>query len=53
MNSLSESGLATHTGRYLPSGYMMFPVYEFDAGKLREADPRGFERHCAEAGIKH
>lgn len=50
MNFLSESGLASHAGRYLPSGYMMFPVYEFDAGKLAEADPQGFSSICFSSG---
>ena len=51
MNFLSESGLANHTGRYLPSGYMMFPVYEFDAEKLAKADPYGFKDYLKIIGL--
>ncbi|MBQ9955187.1 MAG: DUF4313 domain-containing protein [Eggerthellaceae bacterium] len=51
MNFLSESGLATHTGKYLPSGYMLFPVYSFDPGKLSEADPCGFKDYLKIAGL--
>jgi len=51
MNFLSESGLANHTGRYLPSGYMAFPVYEFDAEKLAEADPQGFRDYLKIVGL--
>lgn len=51
MNFLSESGLANHTGEYLPSGYMMFPVFEFDAGKLAEADPKGFKDYMKIIGL--
>lgn len=51
MNFLSESGLANHTGRYLPSGYMAFPVFEFDAEKLAKADPKGFKDYLKIVGL--
>lgn len=51
MNFLSESGLATHTGRSLPSGYMVFPVYEFRPEKLAEADPKGFKDYLKIVGL--
>lgn len=52
MNFLSESGLATHTGEHLPSGYMVFPVYEFSAEKLAEADPKGFKDYLKIVGLE-
>ena len=52
MNFLSESGLATHTGEQLASGYMVFPVYEFDPVKLAEADPKGFKDYLKIVGLE-
>ncbi len=51
MNFLSENGLADHTGKTLPSGYMAFPVYEFDAEKLAKADPEGFKNYLKIVGL--
>ena len=52
MNFLTESGLAAHTGEHLPSGYMAFPVYEFDPAKLAEADPKGFKDYLKIVGLE-
>lgn len=52
MNFLSESGLAAHAGRCLPSGYMMFPIYDFDPGKPAEADPQGFKDYLKIIGVE-
>ena len=52
MNFLTESGLATRTGEQLPSGYMAFPVYEFDPVKLAEADPKGFKDYLKIVGLE-
>lgn len=52
MNFLSESGLANRTGKYLPSGYMVFPVYEFNAEKLAKADPKGFKDYLKIVGFE-
>ena len=51
MNFLTESGLATHTGEHLPSGYMVFPVYEFNPVKLAEADHKGFKDYLKIIGL--
>ena len=51
MNFLTENGLAAHAGEHLPSGYMVFPVYEFDPEKLAEADPKGFKDYLKIVGL--
>ena len=33
---IRETGIGKHTGKYLVSGWCNYPVYEFDAEKVRE-----------------
>lgn len=51
MNFLTENGLAKHAGEHLPSGYMVFPVFEFVPEKLAEADPKGFKDYLKIIGL--
>ena len=49
---LLEYGLAKMTGELLRRGRMAFPVYEFDARKLAEADPQGFKGYLRAVGLE-
>lgn len=52
MSFLTQNGFGEPTGGALPSGFCMYPVFQFSEERLREVDPRGFEQYCKTAGIK-
>ena len=43
---LEEQGIAQFTGKWMPSGFMSFPVFRFNEDKLREIDPEMFAKYA-------
>lgn len=42
---LRKNGLAKPTGRIMRSGYVEYPEYRFNAGRLQELDPQGYAEY--------
>lgn len=49
---LVNNDIAVPTGRSLPSGFCMYPVFRLNKEKLAQADPGGFRQYCQIAGIE-
>lgn len=47
---LEEQGIAQFTGKWVPSGFMSFPVFRFNEDKLREIDPKMFAEYAKAYG---
>lgn len=47
---LEEQGIAQFTGKWIPSGFMTFPVFRFNEDKLREIDPEMFAKYAKAYG---
>lgn len=50
MKFLEEQGIAQFTGKWMPSGFMSFPVFRFNEDKLREIDPKMFAEYAKAHG---
>lgn len=50
MKFLEEQGIAQFTGKWMPSGFMTFPVFRFSEDKLREIDPVMFAEYAKAHG---
>lgn len=50
MKFLEEQGIAQFTGKWMPSGFMSFPVFRFNEDKLREIDPKMFAEYAMAHG---
>ncbi len=42
---IENNGLGKPTGRSQRSGFVVYPEYRFDAGRLRELDPDGYQEY--------
>lgn len=47
---LEEQGIAQFTGKWIPSGFLSFPVFRFNEDKLREIDPKMFAEYAQAHG---
>lgn len=50
MKFLEEQGIGQFTGKWMPSGFMSFPVFRFNEDKLREIDPEMFAKYAKAYG---
>lgn len=50
MKFLEEQGIGQFTGKWVPSGFMSFPVFRFNEDKLREIDPKMFAEYAKAYG---
>lgn len=48
---LMDNGFGKPTGMAIPSGFCAFPVFEFNADKLREIDPNTFNAYAKAHGM--
>jgi len=48
---LLQNGFGELTGKSIPSGFCTFPVFKFNADKLKELDPEFFEKYAKEHGV--
>ena len=49
---LEKNGFGQSTGVRLPSGYISFPMFQFNEQKLREIDPQVFEEYAKNYGVE-
>jgi len=49
---LEANGFGRRTGQVIPSGFCVFPVFEFNAEKIKELDSDFFERYAKAHGIE-
>ena len=48
---LEENGFGESTGKYVQSGYCMYPVFRFNEDKLKEIDPDVFADYAKSHGM--
>lgn len=46
LDFLQKNAFGELTGRQIPSGYCVFPVFKFNEDKLRQIDPAGFAEYA-------
>lgn len=51
LDFLEKNGFGKRTGLAIPSGYCIFPVFEFNADKIKELDPDFFKFYAKKHGI--
>lgn len=50
MKFLEEQGIGQFTGKWIPSGFLSFPIFRFNEDKLREIDPKMFAEYAQAHG---
>lgn len=51
LDFLEKNGFGHRTGQGIPSGYCVFPVFEFNADKIKELDPNFYEFYAKTHGV--
>jgi len=49
---LEKNGFGRRTGQVIPSGFCIFPVFEFNADKIKQLDSDFFDRYAKAHGIE-